>query len=63
MSEEDKFYEQKYPRHTFYVSKEDIYKVEDIATALKRKEGRKTDKSDLVREAIKDLIEKYRRYL
>jgi hypothetical protein len=63
MVKEKKSYESKYPRHTFYISKEDIYKVEDIATALKRKEGRKTDKSDLIREAIKDLIEKYKKYL
>ncbi len=63
MADETKKYEEKYPRHTFYVSKEDVYKLEDIATALKRKEGRRTDKSDLIREAIKDLVEKYKQYL
>jgi len=51
-------YESKYPRATFYVSKNDVYKLEELVLALKRK-GRQTDKSALVREAIKKLFEEY----
>jgi len=55
-------YQDKFPRHTFYVPDRDVETLRDIKHNLRKAKGEKVDISGLVREAIKDVIQKYKEY-
>jgi hypothetical protein len=44
---------------TFYLAPEDIIALEELQLAVRKREGRKANKSELVRESIALLIKNY----